>query len=260
MAAVPLRSRDLTPAAPRYDALNRPIELIAPHSDQPGAKVNVIQPSYNEANLLERVRWPTCAAAARSATATFRHQHRLRRQGPAHADRLRQRRPGRPTTYDPLTFRLTHLLTRRNAVAFPDDCPQPPPADWPGCQVQNLHYTYDPAGNITHIRDDAQQTIYFREQARRAERRLHLRRHLPADRGHGPRAPGAGRRRADPTLVQRRATRRHRLRQPTTATPWGRTSSATSTTPSATSWRCSIAAAIRRTPAGRAPTPTTRRA
>jgi RHS repeat-associated protein len=28
--------------------------------------------------------------------------------------------------------------------------------------VQNLHYTYDPAGNITHIRDEAQQTIYFR--------------------------------------------------------------------------------------------------
>ncbi|MEJ7870613.1 MAG: RHS repeat-associated core domain-containing protein, partial [Rubrobacteraceae bacterium] len=27
--------------------------------------------------------------------------------------------------------------------------------------LQNLHYTYDPAGNITHIRDDAQQTIYF---------------------------------------------------------------------------------------------------
>ena len=28
--------------------------------------------------------------------------------------------------------------------------------------MQNLHYTYDPAGNITHIQDDAQQTIYFR--------------------------------------------------------------------------------------------------
>jgi RHS repeat-associated protein len=27
--------------------------------------------------------------------------------------------------------------------------------------LQNLHYTYDPAGNITHIRDDAQQGIYF---------------------------------------------------------------------------------------------------
>ena len=30
--------------------------------------------------------------------------------------------------------------------------------------MQNLHYTYDPAGNITHIQDDAQQTIYFRNQ------------------------------------------------------------------------------------------------
>lgn len=28
--------------------------------------------------------------------------------------------------------------------------------------MQNLHYTYDPAGNITRIRDDAQQAIYFR--------------------------------------------------------------------------------------------------
>ena len=55
-----------------------------------------------------------------------------------------------------------HLLTRRDAVVFPGDCPEPPPSGWPGCQVQNLFYTYDPAGNITHIRDDAQQTIYFR--------------------------------------------------------------------------------------------------
>ena len=47
--------------------------------------------------------------------------------------------------YDPLTFRLMHLLTRRSAANFPGDCPQPPPAGWPGCQVQNLHYTYDPA-------------------------------------------------------------------------------------------------------------------
>ena len=39
----------------RYDALNRPIQSIAPHSDQPGTKVHVIQPFYNEANLLEKV-------------------------------------------------------------------------------------------------------------------------------------------------------------------------------------------------------------
>src|SRR5262249_45391188 len=60
------------------------------------------------------------------------------------------------------TFRLTQLLTKRKAADFPDDDPQPPVAGWPGKQVQNLHYTYDPAGNITHIRDDAQQTIYFK--------------------------------------------------------------------------------------------------
>jgi RHS repeat-associated protein len=65
-------------------------------------------------------------------------------------------------SYDPLTFRLVHLLTRRDAVASPADCPRPTPAGWPGCAAQNLRYTYDPAGNITHIRDDAQQTIYFR--------------------------------------------------------------------------------------------------
>ena len=30
--------------------------------------------------------------------------------------------------------------------------------------MQDLRYTYDPAGNITYIRDDAQQTIFFRNQ------------------------------------------------------------------------------------------------
>ena len=30
--------------------------------------------------------------------------------------------------------------------------------------LQNLAYTYDPVGNITHIQDQAQQTIYFRNQ------------------------------------------------------------------------------------------------
>ena len=73
--------------------------------------------------------------------------------------------------YDPLTFRLIHLFTTRG-LQFPEDCLNPnpcadPPHDCPSprrfsCGVQNLHYTYDPVGNITHIRDDAQQTIYFR--------------------------------------------------------------------------------------------------
>jgi hypothetical protein len=38
----------------RYDAMNRPIQLVCPSSDQPGARFNVIRPGYNEASLLER--------------------------------------------------------------------------------------------------------------------------------------------------------------------------------------------------------------
>src|SRR5262249_996833 len=75
---------------------------------------------------------------------------------------------------------LTELYTRRgvdplsgNGVAFTDDCdnsnPAPPtiaapenPPQGTSCGMQNLHYSYDPAGNITEIRDDAQQTIYFK--------------------------------------------------------------------------------------------------
>ena len=30
--------------------------------------------------------------------------------------------------------------------------------------MQDLGYTYDPVGNITHIHDDAQQTLYFNNQ------------------------------------------------------------------------------------------------
>jgi RHS repeat-associated protein len=67
-------------------------------------------------------------------------------------------------TYDANTFRLAHVYTRRRGSAFPNDCtsntadnprPQRP------CGLQNLAYTYDSVGNITHAQDDAQQTLYF---------------------------------------------------------------------------------------------------
>jgi len=51
------------------------------------------------------------------------------------------------TTYehDPRTFRLVRLLTLRA-----------------GERLQDLSYTYDPVGNIVHIADAAQQTLFFR--------------------------------------------------------------------------------------------------
>ena len=165
--AVPLEAETYT-SRTRYDALNRPIQLIAPHSDQPGTNIYIIQPGYSEANLLEQVHaWLSQntepadlldpATANMKAVTDIAYDAKGQRMSIDYGN-------GASTTYtyDPLTFRLEHLLTRRPAIAFPDDCPQPPPTGWTGCQVQNLHYTYDPAGNITHIRDEAQQTIYFR--------------------------------------------------------------------------------------------------
>jgi RHS repeat-associated protein len=166
----------------RYDALNRPIQSIAPHSNLGRAKRHVIQPVFNEANLLERVHvWleratepgalldPNAEAPSPVGVANVDYD--------AKGQRLRiDYKNGASTScdYDELTFRLTHLYTRRGAT-FTEDCdnPTPPPPtiaapDTPpqgkSCSLQNLHYTYDPAGNITHIQDDAQQTIYFRNQ------------------------------------------------------------------------------------------------
>jgi RHS repeat-associated protein len=153
-----------------YDALNRPVQAIPARSDQPGAKRNVIQPVYNEADLLERLDvWldhPSEPAGLLDATTALPSAVGVTNiDYDAKGQRLRIDYKNGLTTrhaYDPETFRMIHLLTARNASTFPDDCSQPPPPGWPGCAVQNMHYTYDPVGNITHIRDDAQQTIYFR--------------------------------------------------------------------------------------------------
>ncbi|HXH09025.1 MAG TPA: toxin TcdB middle/C-terminal domain-containing protein [Alphaproteobacteria bacterium] len=139
-----------------YDALNRPVTLQAPdHS--------TIRSAYNAANLLERVEANVRGAQTDGQpvwTLFISHiDYNARGQRTAIAY-------GNGTVtaygYDPLTFRLTHLTTRRNPAAFPGDCPQPPQDGWAGCEMQNLHYTYDPAGNLTHIHDDAQQTVFFR--------------------------------------------------------------------------------------------------
>ena len=180
----------------RYDALNRPIQSVAPHSSvvraQHPNRINVVQPVFNEANLLERVHvWleraneptallgPNSAAPVGVANIDYdaKGQRTLIDYKTQGTQVIRT-----AYTYDNETFRLAHLYTRRGVdpqtslgIAFGEDCenPVPPPDTIPGpvtppagkgCGLQNLHYTYDPAGNITHIRDDAQQTIYFKNQ------------------------------------------------------------------------------------------------
>jgi len=193
----PLLDTEFFEASTRYDALNRPIQSIAPHSnlirvDHPD-RINIIQPVFNEANLLERVDvWlerateptalldPAVDAPSPVGVANIDYDAKGQRQ---RIDYKTQDQTVIRTTYayDRETFRLTHLYTRRGVdpdtaqgMSFTDDCenPHPPPPNTiaaqekpptgKACGLQNLHYTYDPAGNITHIQDDAQQTIYFK--------------------------------------------------------------------------------------------------
>ena len=175
-------------------------------------------------------------------------------KGQRDADRLRQRRQ-RPTyDYDPLTFRLIHLQTRAHAGPT---IARSRLADG-RLPVQDLHYTYDPAGNITHIRDDAQQTIYFRNQ--RVEpsddytydaiyRLIEAtgREHIGPDGDANPQ-----------TTCERRLPRSAGLPHPDDGKAMRQLHrAATSTTRSATSWRCMHQAAANGA-AGRAPTPTTK--
>jgi len=143
-----------------YDALNRPVTVTTPHA--PSMQPSVIRPGYNEANLLERIDVNLRGAATNGHAVWTPFVTNIDYDAKGQRCRIDYGN-GASTTYDydPLTFRLVHLMTTRSAAGLPGDDPHPPVAEWPGRQIQNLHYTYDPIGNITQIRDDAQQRIFF---------------------------------------------------------------------------------------------------
>jgi RHS repeat-associated protein len=123
-----------------YDALNRPITLTTPDN-------STIRPLYNEANLLNAV-----AVNLRGAATATPFIQNIDYDAKGQRQLIRYGNDVVTTyEYDDKTFRLIHLRTDRG---------NPFPADRPG-GIQNLFYTYDPVGNITEIRDDAQQTIFY---------------------------------------------------------------------------------------------------
>jgi RHS repeat-associated protein len=154
----PAMDDELFEGSTRYDALDRPIQSIAPRSSLGRGRFNVIQPVFNEASLLDRVDvWlereaqPDGLLDANQETASPVGVSGIAYD--AKGQRLRMDFKNGASTiyaYDPLTFRLTDLLTRRSGGS--------------GKPLQDLHYTYDAVDNITHIEDDAQQTIHFRNQ------------------------------------------------------------------------------------------------
>jgi RHS repeat-associated protein len=135
-ALAPILEAETYTSRATFDALNRPVLLTTPDS-------SAIHRSYNEANLLERIEANVRGAPVMTPfVIDIDYDAKGRRTRMAYGNGVRT-----AYGYDPLTMRLSHLQTLRGAEA-----------------LQDLHYTYDPVGNITAIRDDAQQTIFFRNQ------------------------------------------------------------------------------------------------
>jgi RHS repeat-associated protein len=118
----------------RYDALNRPTHMTTPDG-------SVVKPAYNEASLLERLEAELGGSGDVTTFVTnLEYNARGQRLAVEHGN-------GVVTTseYDPETFRLRKLRTHRDTE-----------------RLQDLTYTFDPAGNVTELRDEAQQTVFFR--------------------------------------------------------------------------------------------------
>ncbi len=125
--AGPLLEAETFTTTAAYDALDRLVSRTTPDGSE-------TRPSYNEAGLLERLEVRLRGA---SAWTTFVEGIDYDARG----QRIRiQRGNGTTTTYayEETTFRLAHQRTRRASD---------------GALLQDLRYTYDPAGNVVQLAD-----------------------------------------------------------------------------------------------------------
>jgi RHS repeat-associated protein len=140
-AAPPEFQPDIFTSSTQYDALNRAVAASTPDG-------SIVHPTYNEANFLETVNINLRGSLIATSLITnidynAKGQRVLVQYGNNTATNY---------TYDPATFRVARLTTTR--PGFPANQQT----------VQDLFYTYDPTGNITHIQDDAdiQNVVFFR--------------------------------------------------------------------------------------------------
>ena len=137
-AAEPLLEAEVFSSSATLDALGRPVTVTLPDN-------TVVQPTYHGGNGLASL--PVQVRGA-GPFVNFLGSQEYDAKGQRQFARL-----GNGTLtryfYDPQTFRLTDLVTTPGAAAGVNEA------------FQNLNYTFDPTGNITQIRDDAQQTHFF---------------------------------------------------------------------------------------------------
>lgn len=131
----PLEAESYT-FATRYDALDRPVANTLPDR-------SIVRPTYDECGRLYSI-----DALLRGSQTAKQLVDSITYN--ARGQRLTTSLHNGATTqidYDPVTFRAMriHTTVAGNADSY-----------------QDLAYFYDPAGNITRVRDDAQHTIYFR--------------------------------------------------------------------------------------------------
>ena len=139
-AAPALQTQGFTTST-RYDALNRPIVATAPDG-------SVFQHAYNETNLLKTVSVNLQGSQTPSAFVTgIDYNAKGQRTSIQYGNRV-----STVYAYDSATFRLVRVTTTRAGFSADEQT------------VQDLEYTFDPVGNITHIQDNAQDTIYFQNQ------------------------------------------------------------------------------------------------
>ncbi|OHV58803.1 SpvB/TcaC N-terminal domain-containing protein [Pseudofrankia sp. BMG5.36] len=147
-------------AVTAFDALDRPTRRTHPDG-------TVVALAYNEAGLLTRVHAhipddPPGLGTDTDLVTNLDYNARGQRTRIDYGNGVRTE-----YTYEPETFRLRTLKTIRPRPKFKADGPAPPDPDAPPgtppdrrAEVQNLSYVYDPAGNLTHIADDAQPTVF----------------------------------------------------------------------------------------------------
>ncbi len=113
------------------DALGRITRQTAPGG-------SIITPDYNEAGLLNAEK-ATINGQEKTYIKDIDYDEQGRRSMIKYGNGVNT-----VFSYDKLTFRLTNIKTRKNNTV-----------------LQDLSYTYDPVGNITHIRDDAHDAAFF---------------------------------------------------------------------------------------------------
>lgn len=123
-----------------FDAMNRPVKITTPHTVS--MVPSEIYPSYNEANLLNRVEASIRGAAARTVFVTdINYNAKGQREEIYYGNDTRVQ-----YTYYKQSQRLKSVSTIRNAGAD---------------VLHNLEYVYDATGNIAEVNDAAIDDVFF---------------------------------------------------------------------------------------------------